>query len=172
MGFIASMAGDFLSLIGEKQEFDANQLEMRQNATLAERAAADAMQRGYQEAGRARMAGSQLVAEQKVAAAASGVDPTVGTPAQVSAGTAAIAEIDARTLENNAAREAWGFTTKAKRLRAKVKSEEEALPLRMAGRVLTSQGRVISSASSSYGGRGGGGAKSTQQIGDEAWDAG
>ena len=55
------------------------------------------------------MAGTQLAARQHLAYANSGVDATVGTPAQVQSQTAAMSELDALTVENNALREAWGY---------------------------------------------------------------
>lgn len=68
----------------------------------------DALRRGSIAAGFQRMQGSALVAKQRVAYSNSGVDATVGTPADVAAGSLAFNEFDALTLENNAAREALG----------------------------------------------------------------
>jgi hypothetical protein len=79
------------------------------NSKRALSAAADARIRGAQEAGAAVMAGSQLQKKQMVAFSNSGVDATVGTAANVQAATAAAAKLEALTIENNAAREAWGY---------------------------------------------------------------
>lgn len=83
--------------------------QAQQNKDLADRAAADALARGAGEAGKMRAAGSDLAAQQMVAFANSGVDASVGTAANVQASTKAKAELEALTLENNAAREAWGY---------------------------------------------------------------
>jgi hypothetical protein len=83
------------------------------NAQNARTAADDAITRGSLAAGVARMKGSQLAAEQQVGYATSGIDVGVGTPAQTIAQTRMMSELDAQTLKNNAAREAWGFATKA-----------------------------------------------------------
>jgi hypothetical protein len=91
------------------EEAQAKRIENVENRRLSEFAARDALQRGAVEAGQARIAGSKMAGRQKVAYAASGVDPTVGTAAQVQAETAATSELEAATIENNAAREAWGF---------------------------------------------------------------
>jgi hypothetical protein len=139
---LGEMAGLFARLIAQQEESTYAQADARENARLAKVAEADALQRGYREAGLARMAGSQLVAEQKVAAAASGADPSVGTPAQVAGSTRAIAELDALTLQNNAARESWGFGQKAERYQRAAEHEKRALPLRQFGSVLTSAGRL------------------------------
>lgn len=97
-------------------ENDIRRKQAAENMRLAELAAVDARARGAQEAGLARMAGSKLVAEQHVAYATSGVDATVGTPAQVMADTKAMAELEALTIKNNAAREAWGYEVKRDQL--------------------------------------------------------
>jgi hypothetical protein len=125
-----------VNLFGNAQESAAAREQALDNKRLADAAAADALARGYREAGLARMAGSQNLAQQKVAAAASGVDPTVGTPAQVSAGSAALSALDAAVLENNAAREAWGFRTQGERFSQAAERERQMLPARQATTVL------------------------------------
>lgn len=79
------------------------------NIEIARYARVDAIARGAQAAGFARMEGTRVVARQRIAFAAGGIDVTVGTPADVATSTAMMAELDAQTLQNNAAREAWGF---------------------------------------------------------------
>lgn len=79
------------------------------NSKRALEAAADARIRGAVEAGKATAEGSQLAAKQMVAFANSGVDATVGTAANVQEATVADAKLKALTIENNAAREAWGY---------------------------------------------------------------
>lgn len=87
----------------------ADKRQADRNTAISNAAAADALQRGGQEAGATRQAGSQVAAQQRVAYANSGVDANVGTAANVQAGTKALAELDAQVVENNAAREAWGY---------------------------------------------------------------
>ena len=94
------------SAIGEGRQ-DAKQARL--NTELANAAAADALQRGAADAGQMRQAGAQLAARQAVAYANSGVDASVGTAANVQASAAAQAELEAKTLENNAMREAFGY---------------------------------------------------------------
>jgi hypothetical protein len=69
----------------------------------------EAKQIGASDAAKARTAGTQLIAQQGTAYTASGVDPTQGTPLSVMADTRLMSELDARTLENNAARKVRGF---------------------------------------------------------------
>lgn len=102
----ANVAGGILE--GRAAERDA--LAKKQEAEMAAR---DAMARGVQEAGRARTATSQLIGEQRVAYAASGVDPTQGTAAKTQADTRMVGELEALLVENNATREAWGLRRQA-----------------------------------------------------------
>jgi hypothetical protein len=95
-------------------EYEAGQTEAKvadANATLAEHSAADALQRGAAQAGQIREKGAQVASEQKVALAASGVDPS--SAANLFATTASGAELDALTARNNAAKRAWGLDVEA-----------------------------------------------------------
>lgn len=113
MGFVAGMAQAVVGDIARRDEDSAAVNEARTNQELAQKAAADAVDRGNIAAGRTRITGDQLVGKQTVAYANSGVDSSVGTAANVQADTQAMSELDARTHENNAAREAWGFNQQA-----------------------------------------------------------
>lgn len=92
-----------------RAQAEAQASALRQNAVYLGNAAADARVRGLQEADRARVEGQQLIGTQRAAAAASG-----GVVGQDSFGiieqdTAQLAELDALTISNNAAREAYGY---------------------------------------------------------------
>jgi hypothetical protein len=111
VSMLSAVGGTGLQLIANEQDTRAKEEEAQQNARLAQRAAVDALERGAREAGQSRIDTSKLIAAQKVAYANSGVDPTVGTAANVQADTRAMGELDAKTLQNNAVREAWGYRT-------------------------------------------------------------
>lgn len=81
------------------------------DAELARGDAAGALQAGATQAGQIRAKGTQVASEQKVALAASGVDPS--SAGNLFASTASGAELDALTAKNNAAKKAWGFETEA-----------------------------------------------------------
>lgn len=108
--------------------------------------AADAQARGGVSAGRAREAGSALVAEQAAGYADSGVDPSRGTAAQVQANTQMRAELDAQTIKNNAAAEAWGFDQARKRSWEEEKAKSSANERRMVGTILGGAGTFMSGA--------------------------
>lgn len=141
MGLGLEMASLFAQLTGNQEESAFKGQEARDNRAMAEKAAQDAMMRGYREAGLARMGATQMVEAQKVASAASGVDPTYGTPAQNAGATRAVAEFDALVLENNAAREAWGFKKQGAKFNAAANREARAYAARQASTVLTAGGR-------------------------------
>ncbi len=104
--------------IGRETQFQLN--EDQANIRLSQYAEEDAKARGGLAAGEARMEGSQLAATQGFLYANSGVDATVGTAANVQAATAALAEKDALTIKNNAAREAWGHAKTTKKLKTQM----------------------------------------------------
>lgn len=127
------------------EDFDEEQKVLAFNALSAR-------DKGRVDAGKVRMAGTQLAARQKVAYAASGVETTSGTAAAVQADTVGLAEVDAETVENNAAREVFGFQlqseqSKRNRIRKLQAAERDAI-----GSALSGAGQIVGS-----GGIGGGG---------------
>jgi hypothetical protein len=143
-GIAISVGGTLLKLLGEGQESHRTRTEALENKRQAYLAATDAEARGRQEAGGLRTQATQLLAKQRVAYANSGVDSTVGTPANVQAATAGVAELDARTIENNAAREAWGFRQEGEKFQRAANAESARAPLRAAGTVLGGVGQAAS----------------------------
>lgn len=83
------------------------------NASVAEQQAADAIARGQEAETRSRQSTRQLAGHQRAALAANGVDVGVGSSVDIQADTAALGELDALTIRNNARREAWGFQMEA-----------------------------------------------------------
>lgn len=82
---------------------------LRMNAELAEGQAKDATQRGREAESRYRQQVKAVMSTQRARMAASGVSIESGSAVDVQADTAAIGELDALTIRNNAAREAWGY---------------------------------------------------------------
>lgn len=107
-----ALAGAAVKVVGDKQAADKADEVDRFNQSTATAAGRDAVARGNQAAAVARMRASSLIGEQQVAYAASGVDIGVGTPAATMAQTRMLSELDAQTIHNNAAREAWGYEVK------------------------------------------------------------
>lgn len=132
-----------------------NSNELREATILENIGAVDALNRGSIEGGKRRMAGSAVLAKQRVAYANSGVDATVGTPADVAGGTDAINEFDALTIENNAAREAFGHQVTASKYKRRAKQLESQNASDQAANALTMLGTLASAAVGSSGGGGG-----------------
>ncbi len=85
----------------------------RQNAGLADQQAADAIQRGQIEEGRQRLGTKQEIGATRASIAGQGVDVGSGSALDVQGSEAGLGEMDALTIRNNAAREAWGYNTQA-----------------------------------------------------------
>lgn len=141
------------------QEGIAEQRQTQRNLQLALDAAADSLQRGYADAGQARRAGAMVAAKQKVAYANSGVSADVGTAANVQASTEALAELDAMTLENNAAREAFGYRVHGMDFQTQAGINASRRGREIAGTILGTAGTFASNAAKQKyqrsGGRGG-----------------
>ena len=85
----------------------------RHNAELARRQAEHARIRGGVAVDQARLENARLRGTQIAAFAASGVDPTSGSPLGVIGDTAALGAIDAETIRSNHEREAWEYEVQA-----------------------------------------------------------
>lgn len=116
--FVATVVGTGLSFMGQMQQNRAIQARSaydaavaRDNAILAERQAKDAEKRGKIEADRKRLQTRQLIGRQRTQLASAGVIVDEGTALDITQDTAAAGELDARTIQNNAEREALGFRT-------------------------------------------------------------
>lgn len=99
---------------GIKADVQAKQLE--QQARLQYQAAAYAERRGNVRAGRTRMAGSELIGENKARLAASGVDLQSGSALASLADSRMLNELDAQAVKSNAAAEAFGHRSQASQL--------------------------------------------------------
>lgn len=136
VGALVSAAGD-ANAASEKAQQD------RLNEQLAQQQAADSLQRGQAAAMRVRRKGSEVIGQQRARSAASGVDENVGTAAQVQAQTKMLSDMDAQTVTNNAAREAWGHTVEADQYGEQSKLDEEAGRQSVAGTLLGGVGSTL-----------------------------
>lgn len=93
---------------GKEQQSIANR-----NAKLLEKSADQALERGNEEAIGVRRRTRLLVGEQRAAAAAQGLDVSVGAPADLQEQAAAFGAADEATIRRNAFDEAWGIRTQA-----------------------------------------------------------
>lgn len=117
-GVPAALAGLSIAATGYQAytERKANKLNAQlaeQNARIAQIKADDARNRGQVAADRVRAQAGQDMATQRTAFAGNNVRVDQGSAASIVADTAYIGELDAMTIENNAAREAFGFESDA-----------------------------------------------------------
>lgn len=107
---IALGAGQgLLQGMAAKKQADAQADALRRNAVYLGNAAADARIRGARDADWRRVEGQQLIGTQRAAMAASGGVVDQDSNALIQQDTAQLAEYDALTIANNAAREAYGY---------------------------------------------------------------
>lgn len=142
IGAIALGTGAVAGAVGQIQQGEEAKRAAEANARMAKMAAADARYRGGVQAGQARMQGSQVVAQQQALLGASGVDTGTGTAAQMAAVTRASAEVDALTLRNNAARQAYGLEAQADEMKRQGNAAQSAARWGAAGSLLGGAGQV------------------------------
>ncbi len=116
-GIATGLAGSGISAYGQYEQSQAEGRALDANARRTQAAAADALRRGANEAGQARIEGTKVIGEQKAAIAAAGVDVSSGSAVDLMAETRRTSELDAKTIQNNAAREAWGLRMEADDMR-------------------------------------------------------
>lgn len=108
------------------------------NARMAEMQARDAELRGQEAEARHRKDVSRLTGSQRAALAGQGVDVNDlgGSAMDIQTDTAYLGELDALTIRNNAAREAWGFRSQAANYSAQGRNAQAAGTLNAAGTLL------------------------------------
>lgn len=114
-----------------------------QSADAAERAAADAIDRGQIKDLQAAMRVSAVVSEQTVAQSGRGADINVGGPLAVRLGSQAVGDVDRAIVRRNAALEAYGLRERARVHRQQaLYAEAEASDAAM-GTFLGGLGKVV-----------------------------
>lgn len=88
------------------------------NATIADRRAKDAVERGATEEQKKRQQVQQVLGQQQAAMAANGVDVTFGSPLDTMVDTSVLGELDALTIRSNAYRESYDHQVDAANKRA------------------------------------------------------
>lgn len=99
--------------LGQKAQAKAQAKELQQNAVYLNRAANDAKRRGASESDWRRIQTQQDIGTQRAAQAANGGEINTDTNALIQQDTAQLGELDALTISNNAAREAYGYEVQA-----------------------------------------------------------
>lgn len=156
MGALASIAQMGVSIDAGNEQTLQKLQDAQANKDIASKGAVDSMMQGYLQASQVRQKGTQTVGAQKVGYVASGVDPSSGTPLDAAGQTGYLTDLDAKTAENNAAREAWGFKKQAQKYQRQI----DYLPTQnneaIAGTVLGTAGKLLNSGSGGGSSSGGG----------------
>lgn len=119
-----SLLAGLLKGMANVQAGNFNATVNRQNAVLADISAGDAIARGHLAAATALLKGSVMQGKQTTALVASGVQANAGSALDVLSGTALMSKLDADRIGNDAAREAWGYRTKATQFRQRATLDE------------------------------------------------
>ena len=126
----------------------------KQNAAVSEQAADDAMRTGDINADTKRIETRGFIGTQRAGFAANGIDVNIGSAGLVQDDTAQFGELDALTIMNNAAREAYGYKTQAVDQRQQGKLAKYQAKMSAIGSIL---GGAEKAASLGAGGGAGGG---------------
>lgn len=138
---------------------------LRQNALYLGNAAADARTRGMQESDWSRVQTQDLIGTQRAAMAASGGVVDQDSNALIQQDTAQLGELDALTISNNAAREAYGYEVERTDTLTTAKNLKSQASKGMMSSIL---GGAMSGAGSAFGGMGGGASSSGLGLGTRA----
>lgn len=108
---IMTIGGGLLQANSQYQAGRQNQALAKYNAKVADLQAKDALSRGRESERRLRTQTRQQIGSQRASLAAQGIEVNEGTAADIQDDTAYFGELDALTIRNNAALEAWGYRT-------------------------------------------------------------
>lgn len=105
----ATLASSGLAAFSQYQTGKFVQAQERTNAAIADQQAVDAMRRGAIEEEEQRARVRAVLGAQRATMGANNVVSSSGSPLGLLADTAQFGELDALTIRNNAAREAYGY---------------------------------------------------------------
>lgn len=134
---VMAVAGTLMTAYGSIEQGKAQNDVAQYNAKLAEVSATDAEQRGGVAADQQRARVRQILGTQRAMMGASGVVAGEGTQGQVLDQTSVLGELDARQIEVNAQREAWGMRSQAAGARLQGSLQERAGLLGGIGSLIT-----------------------------------
>jgi hypothetical protein len=122
------------------------------NATLADRKAKDAIERGAVDEQRKRQQVAQLRGQQVAGMAANGVDVSFGSPLDTIVDSSVLGELDALTIRTNANREAYDYKVDATNKRAGASLSRAQADNAITGSYLNAAGTVLTGAGRAYSG--------------------
>lgn len=108
-----AVVGGVMQAQNSKQQGDYSSDMLQKNAAFKNKAADETEIVGNTSADWQRVKTKQAIGTQRTALAANGVDVNSGSASQLQDDTAMLGELDALTIQNNAAREAYGYRVQA-----------------------------------------------------------
>lgn len=108
-----ALVGGMMGAQSANQQGDFQSGMLTQNAVFKNQAATETEMAGDTAADWQRVRTGQAVGTQRTAQAANGIDVNSGSAAQLQDDTSMLGELDALTIQNNAAREAYGYRVQA-----------------------------------------------------------
>ena len=109
-----AVAGGVMGAQNAKQEGAFNASMLKGNAAFKNQTAQETINAGDTSADWQRVRTGQAIGTQRTAQAANGIDVNSGSASQLQDDTSMLGELDALTIQNNAAREAYGYRVQAK----------------------------------------------------------
>lgn len=153
-----TLAATAIGAVGQVQQSQATAASNRynaqvqeMNATLADRRAKDAIERGAAEEQRKRQQVAQIQGQQRAGMAANGVDLTFGSPLDTIVDTAVLGELDALTIRSNTYREAYDYQVQGVNARSGATMSRMAASSAETGGHLGAFGTVLGGAGKAYG---------------------
>ena len=108
-----AIGGSLLQAKGQTEDAAFQSNLMNQNAAFKNDTANETINAGDTAADWQRVKAGQAIGTQRSAQAANGIDVNSGSSALIQDDTAMLGELDALTIQNNAAREAYGYRVQA-----------------------------------------------------------
>ncbi|MTH65076.1 hypothetical protein [Paracoccus shanxieyensis] len=142
IGTAASAASGVVGAYSAIQQGNAAAAAAEATAKAQEAAATDALRQGEDESDRQRRAGAAMMAQQRVATAANGVDASSASALEMLDDTKRLIEDDAFAIRQNAQRQAEGFGQAAANSRTEASNARSAGRWEAAGTLLTTGARV------------------------------
>lgn len=148
-GTVAGAFGKYQESKATKAAYNYQSAVARNNAQVAEWQAQDALERGQREEQAQRLKAAQLRGSQVASLAARGIAIDEGSPLNLLQDTDYMAELDALTIRDNAAKEAWGYRVQGANYSADAsmlagRADAESPWFNAFGTALTGAGQVAS----------------------------
>ena len=140
-----SLAGSMMQAKGQTENADFQSGMMKQNAAFKYQTANETVLAGDTSADWQRVKAGQAIGTQRSVQAANGIDVNSGSSALIQDDTAMLGELDALTIQNNAAREAYGLRVQADQDRSNAKQTVKNGKTAAMGSILGGAGKAFGS---------------------------